>query len=165
MAAERYTFALIDGHPVGLRAIGFLEETVVEGGGKSRIDAKSAFDALNPKKDRELRTRFDHWLSGAPPNDRWYHRWPSDYDVKECICFKWDEKRRHHRLYGFICHPQPKTNARFQLCTLAYHDVKNDESTDRNLLLRSVKLQTNVMVRMVISLRFPDERIKETTIQ
>ena len=162
--AGRYRFAPADGHPVGLRAVGFLEEIMEEGEGESRIDAKDAFGSLSQKKDRELRTRIDYWLNFGI-KDRWFHGWPNDHDVKECFCFKWDDKKQCHRLYGFRYHPQPKTNARFQICALAYHDVKNDESTDRNLLLRLMALRNNANVRTAIGFVFPDEKRPEGKIQ
>lgn len=110
-------------------------------------------------KERDVRKRFDHWLSGGR-NDRWFHGWPNDVQVKECFCFKWDDKRQHHRFYGFLYHPQPKTNSPFQICVLAYHDVKNDESTNLNLLINSMALRSDARVRMAISFVFPDEKAK-----
>jgi hypothetical protein len=124
---------------------------------ESSLDAKSEFDSLSEKKDRDVRSRVDYWISAAPPNAKWFHGWPNDHEVRDCFCFRWNDRSRHHRLYGFICNPQPKTNARFQLCVLTYHDVKNDESTDRTLLLRSMKLSVSALVRMAINLEFPDD--------
>jgi hypothetical protein len=154
MASNRYVFATVPGQSVGRRAIGFLEEV-----GTSSLNAKARFDSLAPVKDRDVRKKFDYWL-GDGRHDNWFHGWPNDHDVKECFCFKWDEKRQHHRFYGFLCHPQPKRNPPFRVCVLAYHDVKNDESTNRNLLIRSMKLRGDVMVRMAISLVFSDEEVK-----
>jgi hypothetical protein len=157
--AGRYRFSLAEGHPAKHRAIGFLEEIIDEGDGESRIDAKVEFDSLglsNLKKRRELDTRFDYWIDGGR-NDKWFHGWPNDYDVKECFCFKWEHKKRTHRLYGFLFHPQSHTNPAFQICVLVYHDFKSDESTDRNLLLRSMALRTNPAVHAAIGFVFPDE--------
>ena len=162
--AAGYTFSLVKGHPVGRRGVGFLEEIVEADANESRIDAKAVFDSLPTKKDRQVRSRIDHWVSGGR-NDNWFHGWPNDQDVKECFCFKWEEKRQLHRFYGFLYHPQPKTNARLQICVLAYHDFKNDESTDRNLLLRLMGLRNNANVRTVIEFAFPDKSTPEGKIQ
>lgn len=162
--ARSYRLVRPEGHFATRRGIGFLEEITTQEAG-SRLDAKMAFEALNAKRDIELRTRFDHWLAGVQPNDRWFHGWPNDQDVKECFCFRWIERSRRHRLYGFLCNPQPKTNPRFQLCVLAYHDVKNDESTDRNLLLRLMKLRSDTTVRAAIGFEFPDDVINKEKLQ
>jgi len=156
--AGKYCFHLIDGHPpTSHRAIGFLEEIMLDGEGDSELDAKEAFDALPRSRERELRTRFDYWLSGGPPNDRWFHGWPNDQEVEDCFCFKWKERRTNHRLYGYLCNPQPKTNPRFQTCVLIYHDAKNDESTNRTILIRAMNLKENTGVRVAVSFIFPDE--------
>lgn len=157
MALKGYRFSRMGGsQSSGRRGVGFLEE-VRDDGQDSDLDAKSAFEALPAKKERDVRSRVDYWISAAPPNDRWFHGWPNDHEVRDCFCFRWDERREHHRLYGFLCNPQPKTNARFQLCVLTYHDSKNDESSDRTLLVRSMKLSSNDLVRMAINAEYPDE--------
>jgi hypothetical protein len=160
MALRGYRFSRMDGQITSdRRGVGFLEE-IVDEGEESSLDAKSKFGSLLAKRDRDVRSRVDYWISGAPPNDRWFHGWPNDHEVRDCFCFRWNERTQHHRLYGFMCNPQPKTCARFQLCVLTYHDVKNDGSTDRTLLLRSMKLSGNALVRGAISLEFPDD-VKE----
>ena len=83
MAFKGYKFSLIVGHPVGRRGIGFLEEIVEEQDGESSLDAKSKFDSLEIKKERELRSKFDYWLSAAPPNDKWFHGWPNASGVTQ----------------------------------------------------------------------------------
>jgi hypothetical protein len=153
MTPNRYVFATVPGHSVGRRAIGFLEEV-----DNLSLNAKAKFDSLGPVKDRDLRKKFDYWLGGGR-HDKWFHGWPNDHEVKECFCFRWDEKGQRHRFYGYLYHPQPKTDPPFQVCVLAYHDVKNDESTNRNLLLRSMSLRSNIGIRMAISFVFPDEEL------
>ena len=156
MALRGYRFTKLEGQRTSKRrGVGFLEE-IVDEGEASRLDAKEEFESLSEKKERDVRARIDYWIDGGPPNDRWFHGWPNDYEVRECFCFRWDDRREHHRLYGFLCNPQPKSNARFQLCVLTYHDVKNDESTNRNLLLKSMSLYNSRIARMAISFVFPD---------
>lgn len=157
MALRGFKFCRMDGQqPSDRRGVGFLEE-IVDDGEQPSLDAKSEFDSLSLKANRDIRSRVDYWISGAPPNGKWFHGWPNDHEVRDCFCFKCTERANHHRLYGFMCNPQPKTNARFQLCVLPYHDVKNQEATDRTLLLRSMRLSTNADVRRAINLEFPDE--------
>lgn len=157
MAVKGYRFSRMEGsQPSDRRAVGFLEE-IRDDGVQSELDAKEAFESLSTKKDRDVRSRVDYWISGAPANDRWFHGWSSDYEVRDCFCFRWDERREHNRLYGFLCNPLRLTNARFQLCVLTYHGTKNDESTDRTLLVRSMKLSTNAAVRMAINVEYPDD--------
>lgn len=158
MALRGYRFEVVEGHRVGRRAIGFLED-IREEDEESSLDAKSEFESLKTNKERDVRKKFDHWLNGGR-NDRWFHGWPNDVQVKESFCFKWDDKRQHHRFYGFLYHPRPKTNAPFQICVLAHHDVKNDESTNRNLLINSMVLRADIRVRTSISFVFPDEKAK-----
>jgi len=155
--AATYRFSTAEGHRVGRRAIGFLEEDIPEGEGESRVDAKEVFDTLTPHRKCELRTRFDYWLDWGI-NDRWFHGWPNDHEVKACFCFKWSERRQNHRLYGFLFHPKPTINPGFQVCVLVYHDAKNDESTDRSLLIRVMGLYGNPVVHAAIRFIFPDKK-------
>ncbi len=156
MAPKAYRFSLVEGHPVGSRAIGFLEEILENETDIPSLNAKLKFDSLKPPKDRDVRRRFDLWLI-CRRNDNWFHGWPNDLSVKECFSFRWQEKGRHHRFYGFLYHPQPKTNPARQICVLTYHDVKNDWNTDRILLIRSMNLRNSQLVRDSISFIFQDE--------
>lgn len=158
--AMTYRFTLAVGHSVGRRAIGFLEEELGKGE-RSELDAKRSFAALSGSRDRDIRKKFDHWLAGGPPIDRWFHGWPNDSECRECFCFKWDERNGHHRFYGFLYHPQPRTNPAFQICVLAYHDHKTKRETDRRLLIRSMNLRSNSSVQMAIAFVFSDQYPKK----
>ncbi|MGH9692476.1 MAG: hypothetical protein ACRD4C_15605 [Candidatus Acidiferrales bacterium] len=157
MPTEGFTFSLVEGHKVDGRAIGFLEQMTADGGiGSSWLGAKKKFISLRGNKERHVRKRFDLWLAFGR-NDHWFHGWPNDEEVKDCFCFKWEEGgNRRNRLYGFLCHPQPKTNASRQVCVLALHQMKNDWSTDRTLLRQVAALKRNKGVQASIAFIFSD---------
>jgi len=158
MSSGRFRFSTVIGHAVGRRAIGFVEEMVE--GGHAELDAKLIFDGLVGSRERDVRKKFDHWLAHGR-NDKWFHGWPNDASCRECLCFKWDEKDGHHRFYGFLYHPQPKTKSSFQICVLAYHDHKTKQETDRKFLIRCMNLRSNLSVQAAISFVFHDEDAKD----
>ena len=53
--------------------------------GRSELDAKRSFAALSGSRDRDIRKKFDYWLAGGPPIDRWFHGWPNDSECRECF--------------------------------------------------------------------------------
>jgi hypothetical protein len=157
MALKGYKFSTVEGQRVGRRAIGFLEEILEDENEKTSLTARPKFDSLDPAKDRDVRRRFDYWQDFGI-KDTWFHGWPNDLAVKECFSFRWEEKgRQRHRFYGFLYHPQPKTNSARQVCVLTYHGVKNDWNTDRSLLVKSMNLRGSLAVRSAIAFIFPDE--------
>jgi len=160
MAVKGYKFSTVDGQRIGGRAIGFLEEILDAEKGTLLLGAKAKFDSLPLPKERDVRKRFDLWLDYGR-NDNWFHGWPNDVPVKECFTFRWEEKgRKCHRLYGFLCNPQPKTNPSRRICVLAYHDIKNDWNTDRSILIDLMSLRASSVVRAAIAFVFPDEPVK-----
>ena len=92
------------------------------------IDAEPVFNRLEPKREREVRNRFDHWIDGGT-NKRWFHGF-DNLEYRGCFAFKWKDKNQHHRFYGFLHHPLPARNAAFQVCVLASHATKNTWETD-----------------------------------
>jgi hypothetical protein len=146
---EPYIVELVQGNPpTSRRGLSFLVcET------DPAIDAKASFDGLNLKKERELRRRFNWWLNGYT-NDDWFHGWPNNPTHKECFVFRWKEKRQHHRLYGFLCHPLISHRLvdyrRFQLCILTSHATKNSEHTDPRELDGVLRLKSKEEVREAI---------------
>jgi hypothetical protein len=70
--------------------------------------------------------------------------------------FKWKVRRQHHRLYGFLCHPTPNANRRFQLCVLVSHAKKSQEATDITELDAVNGLRVDSSVRDAITIAFPD---------
>lgn len=118
------------------------------------LDAAVVFAGLEDKKDRDLRSRFEHWIDGGT-NNKWFHGF-NEKDYRECFVFKWKEKRQHHRLYGFLCHPMPRTNGRFQICVLISHAEKNQIETDITELDGVNALRSDPSVNVAITMRFPD---------
>lgn len=139
-----YVVELVDGNPPNTRrGLAFL---ICKS--NADINAKSTFDELNIKRQREIRTRFQWWLDGMI-NDKWFHGWPNDPSYKDCFVFKWKEKRQNHRLYGFLCHPL-NHNPRFQLCVLVSHASKSKHNTDPRELDGANKLKVNENVKKAI---------------
>ena len=129
--------------------------------GDADIDAAATFGGPSSKKQRELRDRFDTWIEHAPGqhNDLWFHGFTNTEAYRDCFVFKWREKEAGHRLYGFICHPQPNTNKRFQLCVLTNHGEKPRAKwqTDLSELDIANRTRANRHVLAVISMNFPDQ--------
>ena len=120
----------------------------------NEIDAAVVFAGLDDKKDRDLRSRFEHWIDGGT-NNKWFHGF-NEEGYRECFVFKWKAKRQHHRLYGFLCHPMPRTNRRFQLCVLVSHAKKNQRETNKTELDGVKALRSDSSVYAAITTEFPD---------
>jgi len=131
-----YSISIISGlRQSTRRAVGLLTDST-----DASIDAATQFTALEPKHDRTVRSRMDYWIDFGH-KDEWFHGWPQSLAYKECFVFKWDEKKVHRRLYGFLCHPLRRSPA-FQLCVLCYHDIKSRADTDFAILDRINGLRT-----------------------
>lgn len=134
----------------GFRAVVFL---VLEG--DEEVDAADTFSALEVKRERELRTRFEAWIDGLH-NDYWFHGFDRE-GYRECFVFKWKERRLGNRLYGFLCHPLPRTNKRFQVCVLTNHAEKSQWETDPSELEKANSLRRDSYVQGAIRMFFDDE--------
>lgn len=121
--------------------------------------AGRVFQDLDEKTERLLRSRFDFWVDGGI-KDEWFHGWPNYPKFKQCFVFKWKENRQNNRFYGFLCHPKPKTNARFQLCVLVIHATKNQQQTDTAELERVERVRIDPAVQAATAAAFPDEKGK-----
>ncbi len=155
MVSTKYEFQAVPGHAIGRRSVGFLVED-----GNPALNAKAVFAGLKIDQERDVRKKFDYWLAEGK-HDGWFHGWRTDEDVKYCFTFKWAEKRLNHRFYGYLWNPQPKTNPRFHICVLMFHESKNDESTNRTILLRCMALRGYATVQLAINFVFPDEKPTE----
>ena len=98
------------------------------------ICAAQVFEGLADKWKGRLRTSFDHWLGGNH-HDKWFHGWREE-KYRECYTFKWKDAGTYHRLYGFLMHPKPTCDPRFQICALVTYDRKNSETTDFTILAK-----------------------------
>jgi hypothetical protein len=110
MANLRFVFTHAPGHYFRTRAVGFVEELT-----RNELNAKRAYDSLQPKTRNLVDSRFKHWLD-RQRFDKYFHQYDGDY--RACFCFKWEERHVPHRLYGFLCHPKPDTEKDFELCVL-----------------------------------------------
>jgi hypothetical protein len=128
----------------------------------ARVDDGKIFAQLDDKRERELRTRFDLWIDGGAQKN-YFHGWPSDSGYKYCFVFKWKKARQNHRLYGFLYHPTPQSNARFLLCVLVSHAIKARWETDPRELDMANKLRPLPEIREAISKAFPERKITRTT--
>jgi hypothetical protein len=132
------------------RAVAFLKSST-----DRDIDVERTFSALPRERERELRERFDYWISGGT-KDKYFHGWPGHPDYKECFTFKWHERGICHRLYGFLSHPTPATDPRFEVCVLVSHATKTTWETDTRHLERAKRLSTHPLVAQAVRQEFPE---------
>jgi|ERR1700722_1005484 hypothetical protein len=147
MPSPRYVFTLVSGHYFRTRSIGFIEE-LTQGG----LDAKQVYGSLTPKTRSTVDSRFKHWLDGEI-FDKYFHRFDGHYS--SCFTFKWEERRIPQRLYGFCCHPKPKTEPSFELCSLMYFDTKADK-TNYTILGWINQLSVHPLVKLAIGQQYPE---------
>ena len=153
MPPIRFAVRVVEGlQASNRRAIAFLECA-----SDAAIDASRVFEELDITKERQLRSRFDHWI-GNGTNDEWFHGFPNDREHKDCFTFKWKENRQRHRFYGFLPNARPLDDPRFQVCVLAYHAAKNTWETDYTILDRCIRLLQNPDVSRAIITAFQREK-------
>lgn len=162
MASRSFKFTQPSGFRFNRRSIGFMESE-----GASDLDAREVFDALDGNTRRIVNTRIDYWLQGSVGSvyKKYFHGWPDKPEYKLCFVFKWDEKRNHHRLYGFLCNPKPKTDRSFRLCVLVLHAVKNDWETDLTELDRVNAVRQSPDASKAIARIYPEYRGEYTWLQ
>ena len=143
--------------PSQRRAIAFLECPEDDG-----INAMLIFEGMDQDTKRMVMSRFDYWIDGGV-NDRWFHGWPNNPKHKDCFVFKWNKGRLHHRFYGFLFHPMPKTNARFQVCILCSYATKNSQNTDPSELegARVLRLEQKVAAAIAFAYSEREEGAKQ----
>ena len=145
VSPQRYAVVRIDGLKHSERR-GIISLVCDDG---DELNAARIFNALAPKQMRAVLDRFDLWIDGGV-QDNYFHGWPNVPEYKHCFVFKWKHKNRNQRLYGFLCHPQPRTRPRFQLCTLISHATKQKWETDPRELDGANELRNNLKVIAVI---------------
>ena len=142
MPESVYTFRLYAEGRGKRRALGFILG--------DDLNAASFFDSLEGTQEREFRDRFDRWLDGDEFK-KYYHGWDVP-EFRECFEFK----RQMERLFGFKCHPEPKSNPRLLLCALAYYDDKEGEASDKTVLSRVNRLHADIRVIQAIRKQYPE---------
>jgi hypothetical protein len=147
----------------GIRQSGRRGIVLLDCNGDDRVDAARVFGRMSADEQmvdrvRELRTRFDHWIDNVQTNDRWFHGFRSYPEYRECFVFKCKSENVGQRLYGFLCHPQRQTNARFELCVLTNHAEKPHAQweTDVSELTLANALRVNPAVLAAIAMEFPE---------
>jgi len=150
MAGSTITFELVVGLPVMRRAVGFLF-------GHSELSARECFLALGDEARRNLLARMNYWIAWNNSPAKWFHGFPNDPEHKNCFVFKYQEKR----FYGFLYHPTPKSNPRFQLCVLCSYDSKSEWETDMVHLNRAEAWLLAAAAILAIRRLFPDEEAKK----
>ena len=152
-ATVTYTVETVNGlQPSERRGLAFL----LSNNPNDDLNAHEVFNDLSEKASQTVRSRFDWWMSGSPPHDQWFHGFPNSDAYCNCFVFKWKERREHHRLYGFLCHPRPTTNARFQVCVLASHATKNEWETDLAELNSANAWRINPAVTAAVTMAYTD---------
>lgn len=129
------------------RTVVFLEDDADES-----VDAKSAFDSLDPKTKRDVLSRLEHWVDGYVHDD-YHHGW-NEENWSNCYCFRWRRGPTRYRLYGFLVHPMK--DPRHQICVLAFYAKKNAHLTDKSILNEMTLRQSNQAALMAINTEFSD---------
>jgi len=138
------------------RALAFLESGVDQ-----RVNGKKVFDGLDENRNHDVRSRFDHWLSGQH-FPKYHHGWPNSETYGDCYVFKWKNAGTHHRLYGFLFNPTPSSDPGFRVCILCTHARKNTEQTNPAELSLVLELKANGAVTDAVKHAFPDEKRRGT---
>lgn len=147
MDSPQYTFSHVPGQYFRTRAIGFIEEAT-----RNDLDAKGVYKGLKHSVQHKLDTRFKQWLDRVV-YQKYFHGFDADYS--SCFTFKWEERHIPQRLYGFICHPKPYTDAKFELCSLMYFDTKADK-TNYTILGWINQLSGHPLVVAAIGQHYPE---------
>jgi hypothetical protein len=142
-----YMFTLAPGQYFRTRSVGFVQDVSGE-----EMDAHGTYQGLKPKIRLTVDSRFKHWLD-RQVFQKYFHGFDGVYSA--CFTFKWEERHVPQRLYGFICHPKPKTDPSFELCVLMYFDTKADK-TNYTKLGWINQLRINSMVVAAIAKEYPE---------
>jgi hypothetical protein len=120
----------------------------------TRMNAKRAFEKLNFKNGWEMLNKFDLWKRGEQHHNKYFHGF--DGPNRYCFVFKRKQAGTYYRYYGFLIHPRPATDPRYELCALISHVQKNQEDTDPSQLslVNSIGLTREVIV--AVKKEFPE---------
>ncbi|MEO6050165.1 MAG: hypothetical protein ABIP78_02395 [Pyrinomonadaceae bacterium] len=95
----------------------------------AQVDAKKTYyEELDAAVRQNLKNRFDWWLRTFGVTKKEYcHGW--DEEGYENV---WVFKYREHRIFGFLCHPDPAEPG-FLLCVLCSYTIKEGWEADKTL--------------------------------
>lgn len=119
------------------------------------IDAEGVFYDLDGKHQLEMRNKFDYWKRGGH-NDQYFHGF-NEVGYRECFVFKRKQAGTYYRFYGFLIHPCPISDARYQLCILVSHAQKNQANTDPGELNFVNKIRVRTDVIAAVKKEFPEK--------
>src|ERR1035441_9521537 len=140
------TFRLIPGLRFSAaRVVGVLE-------GHGELDAWSEYDNFVSKTKAAMSRRMERWALPSDTPTKWFHGFPNDRKHDQCFVFKFGE----HRLYGFLCNPQPRSNPRFRLCVLTIYRAKHEWETDDSVLPQVEQWRTNPASREAVAHIYPE---------
>lgn len=115
--------------------------------------AISELKGLTQNNERDVRNRFDYWVEGGKPHDNYFHGWPNLLAYKDCIEFRWKEKKVRCRFYGFLCHPR-KSDPSFHVCVLTGYDRKTTNDTDFTILDAAIRLKSHPDIKKLLEAEF-----------
>lgn len=94
------------------------------------VTARIEFDGFKDNDKRWFQSIFDLWLDGSENRKAYFHRWDkSEFNGKYTNIFVFKHRGHKHRLYGFLCHPNPM-NSRYHQCVLVNYASKGKWETD-----------------------------------
>jgi hypothetical protein len=126
--------------------------------GDADLDAGPEFDKIQDSTvGKRLRHRMFLWVSGVNDAPGKFHRFKSA-QAKYRECFAFIDLEDKIRLYGYSCHPLPKTNQRFELIVLTTYAVKKENETDKAELNRVLMWRDHMATRQALLERFPDKK-------
>ncbi len=88
----------------------------------------------------------------------YFHGWPNEPKFKHCFVFKWKDRNRLQRLYGFLCNPADDA---FQVCVLVSHAEKKEWLTEPKEKARAETLRNTELVQKAVAREFPKGRGKQ----
>jgi hypothetical protein len=106
---------------------------------------------------KRLKHRMGLWISFHHDTPGKFHRFKIN-DVKYRDCFAFVDLDAQLRLYGFSCHPTPKTNAPFELIVLTNYAGKKETLTDTVHLNRVLIWKDSMATKLALIKKYPDKK-------
>lgn len=132
--------------PSRFRAVGVLR-------GDQQLNTDAGLNGLSQTDKDDLRSRIEWWIAGHNGPKQWFHGFTGQAQYKQCFVFK----VRKHRFYGYLYHPQTKSNQRFQVCVLSIYAIKHAWETDYAELDRVNRWMANAATKHAIAMIYPEK--------
>jgi hypothetical protein len=124
------------------------------------ITATAAIEKLAGGNEKDkVWSRFDYWVDGGPPHDKYFHRW-NEAGYEHTFVFKWNKGGKDKgmkRLFGTLFHPKPKTNPGLEVCVLFAYTAKEGKDADPALKSKAEALFKNAEVVAAVKKAYPDK--------